>query len=63
MADYGEAIRIDPQYAIAYYNRGISWYDKKDYDKAIADYTDAIRSNPRLRKRLRQSRPGLAEEG
>ncbi|MBF0507239.1 MAG: tetratricopeptide repeat protein [Nitrospirae bacterium] len=32
--------------AISYYNRGIEWRDKGDYDKAIADYSEAIRRNP-----------------
>jgi tetratricopeptide (TPR) repeat protein len=31
--------------ADAYTNRGIAWSDKKDYDHAIADFSDAIRIN------------------
>jgi tetratricopeptide (TPR) repeat protein len=47
IADYTEAIRLDPQFAIAYNNRGVSYNGgKKDYDRAIADYTEAIRLNP-----------------
>ena len=46
IADYSEAIRIDPKYALAYRNRGDVWYAKKDYDLAIADYTEAIRLDP-----------------
>ena len=46
IADFNEAIRLDPGYALAYYNRGIAWSDKKDYDKAIADYNEAIRLDP-----------------
>ena len=34
--------------AIAYYNRGIAWAEKGQYDKAIADYTKAIRRKPDL---------------
>jgi len=45
IADYNEAIRLDPNYA-AYNNRGLARYDKKDYDGAIADYYEAIRLNP-----------------
>ena len=81
IADYTEAIRLDPKYAKAYYNRGwaygeqgrattrrlpttprpsgstrsmpVAYYDrgnayaeKGEYDKAIADYTEAIRLDP-----------------
>ncbi len=35
-------IEIDPEYPLAYENRGISNYDLKEYDRAIADYTKAI---------------------
>ena len=37
-----------PNAATAYYNRGYSWFSKGVYDKAIADYSEAIRINPRL---------------
>ena len=47
IADYGEAIRLDPKEASAYYNRGIAWSAKKDYEKAIADYGEAIRLDPK----------------
>jgi Tfp pilus assembly protein PilF len=33
--------------AAAYYNRGVAYYGKKDYDWAIADFTEAIRLDPR----------------
>src|SRR5688572_13595786 len=32
--------------AITYYNRGIEWSAMKDLDRAISDYTEAIRHNP-----------------
>src|SRR6266849_4979301 len=32
--------------AVAYFNRGIAWYLKGDNDRAIGDYSDAIRLNP-----------------
>ena len=37
-----------PTYALAYYNRGNSWLSKKEYDKAIADYNEAIRVDPKF---------------
>ena len=33
-------------YAVALYNRGNAYYEKKDYDRAIADYDAAIKLNP-----------------
>ena len=31
-----------------YNDRGYAWYAKQDYDKAMADYNDAIRLDPKL---------------
>jgi tetratricopeptide (TPR) repeat protein len=39
-------IEKDPRDAVAYYNRGIAHDDKKDYDRAIADYTRVIEIHP-----------------
>ncbi len=47
IADYDEAIKLDPKYTHAYFHRGLAWLWKKDYDKAIRDYTEAIRLNPK----------------
>ena len=47
IADYTEAIRLDPKFAEAYYNRGVAYENKGEYDKAIADYTEAIRLDPK----------------
>jgi tetratricopeptide (TPR) repeat protein/tRNA A-37 threonylcarbamoyl transferase component Bud32 len=44
-AAYGKVIELDPQ-ANAFRNRGLAWYNKKDYDKAIQDYNEAIRLDP-----------------
>jgi lipoprotein NlpI len=46
IADFNEAIRLNPQYAHVFSSRGNAWRDKKDYDRAIADYNEAIRLNP-----------------
>jgi tetratricopeptide (TPR) repeat protein len=46
IADYTQAIRLDPNYEIAYQSRGALYNFKGDYDKAIADNTQAIRINP-----------------
>jgi tetratricopeptide (TPR) repeat protein len=44
---FTQALRLDPQNASAYYNRGLAWKALKDYAKAIADLDEAIRLNPR----------------
>jgi tetratricopeptide (TPR) repeat protein len=46
MADYTQAIRIDPNDASPYTNRGNAYYFKGDYDRAIADYEAALRIDP-----------------
>ena len=46
IADYTEAIRLNPNYADAYYNRGLAWRNKGEYDKAIADYSQALAITP-----------------
>lgn len=43
---YTEAIRLKPDYAIAYVNRGLARKNKGDMDGAIKDYTEAIRLKP-----------------
>ncbi len=48
IADYNEAIRLDPKQIDNYNNRGIAWADKGEYDKAIADYNEAIRLDPQF---------------
>lgn len=47
---YTEAIRIDPLFANAYYNRGISRSARGDKQGAIEDYTAALRINPKFAK-------------
>ena len=42
IADYSEAIRIEPSNAGALTNRGHAWYCKQQHDRAIADYSQAI---------------------
>ena len=47
IADFDEAIRLDPKDAVAYRNRGDAWQLARGVDKAIADYTEAIRLDPK----------------
>jgi Flp pilus assembly protein TadD len=44
--DYNETIRVEPNYAQIYNNRGRSYYAKGDYDRAIADFNQAITLDP-----------------
>jgi tetratricopeptide (TPR) repeat protein len=46
MADYDEALRLDPKNSGAYGGRGNVWYSRQQYDRALADYDEAIRRNP-----------------
>ena len=46
IAAYSKAIIIDPQYIVAYNNRGFAYAQKGYYDKAITDYTKAIEIDP-----------------
>jgi tetratricopeptide (TPR) repeat protein len=46
LADYNEAIRLDPNDALSYNNRGVIRKDKGDLDSALADYNEAIRLDP-----------------
>jgi tetratricopeptide (TPR) repeat protein len=46
IADFSQAIRLDPNYATAYSNRGVAYKEKGDHDRAIADYSQAIRLDP-----------------
>jgi tetratricopeptide (TPR) repeat protein len=40
---YNEAIRLQPNYPEAFYNRGLARYYKGELDSALADYNEAIR--------------------
>ena len=46
IADYDQAIRLEPDYASAFNNRGVAYRLKSDYDRAIRDYDQAIRLKP-----------------
>ncbi|MGA2129871.1 MAG: tetratricopeptide repeat protein [Xanthobacteraceae bacterium] len=46
IVDFDAAIRIDPSYAVAFFDRGVAYGAKGDYDRAIADYSEVIRLDP-----------------
>src|SRR5262249_39673557 len=41
--DFDEAIRLDPKCAPAFNHRGNAWEEQREFDRAIRDYTEAIR--------------------
>jgi tetratricopeptide (TPR) repeat protein len=46
IADYSQAIFLDAEFVVAYYNRGSAHYMKKDFRRAIADYETTLRMDP-----------------
>lgn len=43
---YSHALQLDPEYAVAYFNRGLAYFCKGDLDRAISDWDEAIRLVP-----------------
>jgi tetratricopeptide (TPR) repeat protein len=62
LSKYDEAIRKDPQFALAYYVRAVALMDQQKYEPAIDDLDHAIRLDPQrapcfaLRERPRSGR-------
>jgi tetratricopeptide (TPR) repeat protein len=48
IADYSEAIRLNPEDAGQYNNRGAAYQAKGNNNRAIADFNEAIRLNPKF---------------
>jgi tetratricopeptide (TPR) repeat protein len=48
IADYSEAIRLEPDFAQVYTGRGGAWMEKGEYDRAIADFDETIRLIPKF---------------
>jgi len=47
IADFTEAIRLDPKDSKAFNDRGSTWSVQKEFDKAIKDYEEAFRLAPK----------------
>jgi tetratricopeptide (TPR) repeat protein len=48
IADYSEAIRLEPDLATVHASRGNVWMEKGEYDRAISDLDEAIRLAPKF---------------
>src|SRR5262249_8701152 len=46
VADFTQAIAVDPKYARPLYNRGVAYGKLGQYDKAIADYETFLKLRP-----------------
>ena len=46
IAEFDEAIRLNPDYAYAYYNRGLAYFDLGQLERAIQDYDEVIHLYP-----------------
>ena len=47
VGDFDKALELDPDSAEALYNRGLAYSQGGVYDKALADYTQALKPPPR----------------
>jgi tetratricopeptide (TPR) repeat protein len=47
IADFSEAINLNPAYAEAYFRRGTAYQAKGGYDRAIADFDQVIQLDPK----------------
>src|SRR6516162_8636319 len=48
MNGYDEAIGVDATDAVHFFNRGLAYAGRREYEAAIQDYDQAIRLNPRF---------------
>ena len=46
IADFSEALKINPRYATAFISRGNAWKNNGNFARAIVDYTMTIEINP-----------------
>ena len=52
IAEFTEALKLNPKSAFAYYWRGLVSYQNNDYEKAISDSTQAIALDPKYAEAL-----------
>ena len=47
IADFNQALQLNPKSALTFNNRGLAYNNKKEYYLAIADYNQALQLNPK----------------
>jgi tetratricopeptide (TPR) repeat protein len=50
LADFAEAIRLDPRNGEAHFYRGCAYGEHGDFVEAISDFTEVVRLDPKLAK-------------
>jgi len=60
---YSEAIRLDPEYAIAWFNKGTALVDQGNYTEAIEALDEAIRLDPEFAEAWDNKGVALANQG
>jgi tetratricopeptide (TPR) repeat protein len=50
LADFNQAIQVNPKLAAAYYRRGTAYFLKGDLGNALADFNQTIQLNPKMAK-------------
>ena len=53
IADYDEALRSDPELALAYYNRGLAYARLQEFERAVESYDESIRLAPQFAEAFR----------
>lgn len=61
VADFGRALRLDPNLAGAYFERGLVHHDRGAFDQAVADYDRALRLDPNMQAAI--ERRAIAQSG
>jgi lipoprotein NlpI len=46
--DFDQALKLNPNFTLAYLNQGIAYYEKGNLDRAFSDYNIAIELDPQL---------------
>jgi len=45
ISDFSKALELNPEYTVAYNNRGLAWADKGNYNRAVSDFNNYLRIN------------------
>jgi lipoprotein NlpI len=62
LADYDQAISLKPNYLAAFYNRGLVFDEKGEYERAVDGFTAVLQAEPGESARPLQAWPSAAEE-